>query len=748
MGSFVEQEEGLSDGPAFATTLKIAITPVTTAAATQDLGSTAASTEDPETTVAATVEETTNAAVTGAARSKSKWELSRLGVTGNDDGVKTTLPPAWVPTTAPRLQASGVLHILFLVHDALPHAQIWADWLSAAPKGMTTLWMHCVDLPACEQSNIRRVLPDINLLPETEPSSHCVDLLSPAVRVLSEALKCHESRNLTNERFVLLSDSALPTKPFAVVFNTLMEDGNSGLCAFYEWPHASPSFADGVSIALFKTTQWFLLRREQAIRLVENWLPGPGVVVPSKTGDYIFFEPGFTRKLGCVDEMVPFWLMYGFDADQAQKIYRSSTCTTWTTWNDDDLLKTMHKAHYIPASGYHPVEFKKLTLGEMEKFFRHPAPFARKFHREGNFNSYSSFVFRLPKTTGPRQPAPALQCTAQASPRSGFTVHFLFTLKGTMPPTTFQYWKRFLASAPKNCSWQAWALCTSNNSDCGQRSSEEEPFWTWITPTTVSDCRDWFSANVQLIKAAVGSEAFAESKFVLLSGEFLPIRSAKEVFEMLKAAPGRFSISDWCLGEPNTWRKLSDSPKVLLARHSQWVVLNRRDARKLTTVWKHPETDEEARIHLWTERGLQKTKSNLPLTLIEMHDRCLAQSAPYAVLYGTWPMAPHATHPMLDEVLMPSHTNADDLRQHSRCRVFDIRESFNQPGFPSTKDWIEAMKSSEDVEFEPTAEGDSQSIKILGPRALKLLGEGTSYLFVGPLHEQADLGVFENLLTE
>merc|ERR1719321_806707 len=86
------------------------------------------------------------------------------------------------------------------------------------------------------------------------------------------------------EKFVFLSDSTLPVKPFGHIYESLSSTSGSDLCVFpsHHWGTAkvgfggipaSSMFRTGETAYLVKHHQWLVLNREHAQVMVANWKP-------------------------------------------------------------------------------------------------------------------------------------------------------------------------------------------------------------------------------------------------------------------------------------------------------------------------------------------------------------------------------------------------------------------------------------------------------------------------------------------
>merc|ERR1719183_716797 len=82
----------------------------------------------------------------------------------------------------------GVVHFLFLVHDDLPHADIWHQFFANAPVGSWQVLVHCKDPAGCRRNGVFSKSPGFKEVPTT-PTWYCHDLVTAMVKLASEALK-------------------------------------------------------------------------------------------------------------------------------------------------------------------------------------------------------------------------------------------------------------------------------------------------------------------------------------------------------------------------------------------------------------------------------------------------------------------------------------------------------------------------------------------------------------------------------
>eukprot|EP00930_Biecheleria_cincta_P012741 TRINITY_DN11709_c0_g1_i2.p1 TRINITY_DN11709_c0_g1~~TRINITY_DN11709_c0_g1_i2.p1 ORF type:complete len:406 (+),score=38.47 TRINITY_DN11709_c0_g1_i2:38-1255(+) len=177
-----------------------------------------------------------------------------------------------------------LLHFLFLAIDDVPHAEIWKAFFANAPKGSFKIWLHCKDRSSCMNSKFLRLLPQTNLV-ATVPAAYCVDLVTPEIQLLTQALASGPGKG-SMEKFLLLSDSTLPLKPFSYVLRELSKSVKSDFCIYPLCPSNECTvehfgqhnfWAKGVATSTRKvaslpmSSQFFVLNRQNATTLASRW---------------------------------------------------------------------------------------------------------------------------------------------------------------------------------------------------------------------------------------------------------------------------------------------------------------------------------------------------------------------------------------------------------------------------------------------------------------------------------------------
>lgn len=143
--------------------------------------------------------------------------------------------------------------------------------MASAPPNSWRMWVHCSDEAGCKKNRILEKMPGMVQV-QTAPTRYCTDLVTATVELVKQALGAQAAKGMpgTIEKFALVSESTLPVKPFEYVYSTLAADNLSDLCLTpakeWRWAHV-----DAQMVWLVKHSQWFVLNREHATKLVKNW---------------------------------------------------------------------------------------------------------------------------------------------------------------------------------------------------------------------------------------------------------------------------------------------------------------------------------------------------------------------------------------------------------------------------------------------------------------------------------------------
>lgn len=323
---------------------------------------------------------------------------------------------------------SGVVHFLFMVNDDLPHADIWREFFKTAAPGSWRAFVHCKDSDGCVRNGVFSNNPGLSQVPTT-PTWYCHDLVTAMKQLLSFALGSNAASMGGREKFVFLSESTLPIKPFPDIHSALLLDDNSDICLFPsdQWGSAS---IDGSFVKLLKHHQWVVLSRDHASLFVRDWVPVNARSewrIWLKSGTWqgrsknifpqSFYYPAAANT--CTDEWAFMATVFGaleplngarylpgFGGGHIDMDTRTTQgrCRTWTYWDNSWDQATTALASQITNDFYgsrlscypkchaRPATLQKLSDSSLHALRRSPFLFARKFDPTMWMSQFSSIV--------------------------------------------------------------------------------------------------------------------------------------------------------------------------------------------------------------------------------------------------------------------------------------------------------------------------------------------------------------------
>lgn len=327
--------------------------------------------------------------------------------------------------------SSGRMFLLFLTRRGVENPDFWQAFLAGAHESQYRALVHCKSESACLSpwANAsataavggRGALPVLTRV-RTVPSTYCQDLVTPMVQLLRAAMV--ESTS-ARDKFVFLSESMLPVKPFSIVHETLMQDEYSDFCIRAADGWGQLKFGQR-HYHLVKHSQWVVLNRAHAQAMVEQW---PEVSRGQAELDWsipVFQDRGATEYPGlgpkvwklrrhvriCTDEWAFFGTIYGvlpigtqafvddlpgfgpsrrlWTQEEAMRTHQSR-CRTLVVWSVDrlhgktaDVVETIlederTKLSCHPCTGWHPAEFMRISDRSVAALRGSDFLFARKF---------------------------------------------------------------------------------------------------------------------------------------------------------------------------------------------------------------------------------------------------------------------------------------------------------------------------------------------------------------------------------
>lgn len=278
------------------------------------------------------------------------WAQPALGLRQRRGGEQPLHAPV---SNQGKEQGTAVVHFLFLLRSSLPHAEIWRRFFADAPAGSWAAWAHCTDRAACVQDSTTKAFP-LTIVPQV-PSKWLTDLVTPEVRLLRSATEPGVQPRPALEKFVILSDSTLPVKPFSVVSKVLSESPDSDFCfnTVNQWSLAT---IRNKTYTIPKHWQWVVFNRTDALGLIRRWqkpiekdtaITAWNVTLPDGT---VVPRSRFSGSTRVPDEQV-FSVAEGplelttrdRDAEMQQILDRLRRCRTYLTFNKDmELYRKLH----------------------------------------------------------------------------------------------------------------------------------------------------------------------------------------------------------------------------------------------------------------------------------------------------------------------------------------------------------------------------------------------------------------------
>lgn len=319
---------------------------------------------------------------------------------------------------------------LFMSIAGVDRVDQWQAFFEGVPWSQYRLFLHCKRREICDlRLTIKNPLGFT--LVDTVPSEYCHDLVSPMVQLTKHAMI--ESASL-NDKFLFLSESTLPVKPFWHVYSELVKSRESDICVgpVESWLgmrlNKVSNPLETEHAILVKHSQWVVLSQEHARAMVLNWdhvkqagarhqdqwaIPvwRPGAAQSNGTGQAPHVGLGKMDKSVrvCTDEWAIFASLYGaiIDVGQSQVSvpgfstnvlqlhpagpnFVQGVCRTFVFWGVDredaaglvnELLSDggTHMSCYPRCMGSHPADFLTISDYGASALRRSPFLFARKF---------------------------------------------------------------------------------------------------------------------------------------------------------------------------------------------------------------------------------------------------------------------------------------------------------------------------------------------------------------------------------
>lgn len=319
---------------------------------------------------------------------------------------------------------------LFLTIAGLNRMDIWNAFFANQDPGLYRAFIHCKESHVCGTS-LATWNPFGMSQVSTVQSSYCTDLVSPMVHLLSSAML--ESATPA-DKFVFVSESTLPTKPFNVVYHTLMVNQESDFCVYPKDHWIQLKLKVGFNALIVKHSQWVVLNQAHARAMVERWpsVKADQVSRPWKVPAWSSTRQSPYGKVAapptlalpmCIDEWDIFATAYGalLDKGQYQEVMPSfsngplhlqnpnraeqGTCWTFAFWDRtqaspfrrliDEVFSDSrtHISCYPNCQSFHPAEFVTISDHSVSVLRKSPFLFARKFSQQAlTLQQFQKFI--------------------------------------------------------------------------------------------------------------------------------------------------------------------------------------------------------------------------------------------------------------------------------------------------------------------------------------------------------------------
>lgn len=306
---------------------------------------------------------------------------------------------------------------LFLLQNGMAEPDIWRSFFAAADGAKYRSFVHCSNPEACKASGLFWKVPGLTEV-STVPSYYCHDLVTAMVHLLSAATAASavEGGGSSRDKFVFVSDSTLPLKPFAEMHTVLTGNHDSDICVFPS-NHWATAYVGDKKAHLVKHHQWVTLSREHAQVMVRDWkeVDSQGhwaVPIDSSNWNGDYNASSFQREPianWCTDEWAFFATLFGAIVDEGYDTAVSlrgfgtgriemhgpasktmqGVCRTFAFFNEDGVefanlgravaQDAGSKLSCWPSCQARPATIQALTETSVLTLRRSPFMFARKF---------------------------------------------------------------------------------------------------------------------------------------------------------------------------------------------------------------------------------------------------------------------------------------------------------------------------------------------------------------------------------
>lgn len=194
--------------------------------------------------------------------------------------------------------------LLFMVYYKINNQAIWDKFLEGGTNGYDfQALVHCKEESRCRKEISSK---HFSIIPSVR-TEYCLDLVGGMNALLKAAIQ-RGGVGSKYDKFVLLSDSTLPAKPFQSVYTRLTSHSQSDFCVFprNEWAEVSegmPSQPNAIVKLAVKHHQWIVFGRRHAEAAVQN------IGVHMNLMQTLQLNLGYSNT-GCLDEFWHFTVAY------------------------------------------------------------------------------------------------------------------------------------------------------------------------------------------------------------------------------------------------------------------------------------------------------------------------------------------------------------------------------------------------------------------------------------------------------
>jgi len=340
------------------------------------------------------------------------------------------------------------LNFLFLVLDSIYQVDVWKDFFEDAPPGSWTAWVHCANRTGCQREVMKDALGPSLRVVRTVETKYCHDLVTAEAHLMREALRKTAQQPTINNKYVLVSESTLPAKPFALMYKALTAYEESDFCFSQAsfWPEGNFVYEnrpnEGLKVArggklrslLPRHSQFVILNTADARFFASTWKepdPNFGWIVPLKSkrwkrqgnttyiysNDFLqYHDPNRVWKGFCADETAIFTVIMGtFEpgdwkgecplnrstrCNSLKSLMRMRRCRTFSAGPQNSFVQSLmndsNTTLLLPKhwQAGHGVKMLQLGNASMKRIRSSHYLFARKFLPSSRIPHYSDLVLR------------------------------------------------------------------------------------------------------------------------------------------------------------------------------------------------------------------------------------------------------------------------------------------------------------------------------------------------------------------